>query len=213
MPNGADMRRADGRRAEQPRAEQTRAEQPRAEQPRADLRAAQAEAARCLAHALPRRWAHVRAVGHIAEQLVAEGVAPPVVAVAAWLHDVGYSPVARDTGFHALDGARYLRRHGWPDDVVNLVAHHTGARFEAAERGLEDALRAFPEPDPAALDALSLADLTTSPAGLPTTVDDRLREILTRYGAADPVHRAVTRAEPHLRASVIRAAAAARFSR
>src|SRR5262245_40218485 len=42
---------------------------------------------------------------------------------AAWLHDIGYAPDLVDTGFHQLDGARYLRREGWPDTVCNLVAH------------------------------------------------------------------------------------------
>ena len=28
---------------------------------------------------------------------------------AAWLHDIGYAPAVDDTGFHPLDGARYLR--------------------------------------------------------------------------------------------------------
>ena len=31
---------------------------------------------------------------------------------AAWLHDIGYAPELVETGFHPLDGARYLRREG-----------------------------------------------------------------------------------------------------
>lgn len=63
---------------------------------------------------------------------------------AAWLHDIGYTPELATTQFHPLDGARYLR----DDRVVNLVAHHSGARYEAAERGLEAELSAFPLEDP-----------------------------------------------------------------
>lgn len=42
------------------------------------------------------------------------------------------------------DGARHLRAEQWPEVIVNLVALHSGARFEAAERGLSDELAEFP---------------------------------------------------------------------
>ena len=41
---------------------------------------------------------------------------------AAWLHDIGYAPDVVETGFHPLDGARYLAGLGAPERVVNLVA-------------------------------------------------------------------------------------------
>jgi predicted HD phosphohydrolase len=131
-----------------------------------------------------------------------------VVATAAWLHDVGYGPRVRETGFHPMDGARYLRARGWSPDVVSLVAHHTGALYEAAERGLADELGEFPAPDEATLDALCLADLTTGPDGNRVTVDDRISEILGRYASADPVHRAITRSQVYLRGAAARAATA-----
>ncbi|MFF0177015.1 DNA methyltransferase family protein [Micromonospora profundi] len=34
-------------------------------------------------------------------------------APAAWLHDIGYAPEIVDTGFHALDGGRWLLREGF----------------------------------------------------------------------------------------------------
>ena len=55
---------------------------------------------------------------------------------AAWLHDIGYSPLVVDTGLHSLDGARYLQRLGYPARLCGLIAHHSGARFEATQRGL-----------------------------------------------------------------------------
>ncbi len=41
---------------------------------------------------------------------------------AAWLHDIGYAPEVTDTGFHPLDGARYLVGLGIAERVVNLWA-------------------------------------------------------------------------------------------
>lgn len=129
------------------------------------------------------------------------------VVSAAWLHDIGYSPEIGHTRFHPLDGARYLRDEGWPEIVVNLVAHHSGARFEAKQRGLADKLAEFPFPDGPLLDALAFADLTTGPAGEPLTYDERISEILSRYPEDDPVHQAWLEAEPVLRESVQRAEA------
>jgi HD domain len=94
---------------------------------------------------LERRRQHVRAVAGRAEELrpsVPAGERALLVA-AAWLHDIGYSPAVARTGFHPLDGARYLRDNGWPKRLVNLVAHHSGARFEAAERGMSTELADF----------------------------------------------------------------------
>lgn len=50
---------------------------------------------------------------------------------AAWLHDIGYAREASVLGFHPLDGARWLRDQGWPDQVTQLVAWHTHAEKEA----------------------------------------------------------------------------------
>src|SRR4051812_5947626 len=87
---------------------------------------------------LGRRWLHVQQVAHRAEQLAPAVAATnrPHLVAAAWLHDVGYAPKIVVTGFHSLDGARYLAAQGWPDVLVQLVAHHTGAWSEATERGL-----------------------------------------------------------------------------
>lgn len=89
--------------------------------------------------------------------------------------------------------------------MVALVAHHTGARFEAEERGLADELETLPSPPREDLDALTLIDLVVGPTGELTTPGHRIEEILTRYGPSDPVHRAVTRSRPSLLASAARA--------
>jgi len=128
----------------------------------------------------------------------------PVVS-AAWLHDVGYAPVARDSGLHALDGARYLAGLGADPVVVSLVAFHTGAEYEAEERGLARELASVPRPEQALLDPLILCDLTVSPTGEPVGVTARLDEIVTRYPAGDPVHRAVLRSRVYLEACCERA--------
>lgn len=147
--------------------------------------------AELLVSPLGRRWRHVQGVAHRAAEL-ATAVDPKQRAhlvAAAWLHDVGYAPQLVRTGFHPFDGAVYLRGRGWPEDVVNLVAHHSAARVEAQERDLSAALATFPFALSAAQDALDTADLTTSPEGEPVNFAERIDEILQRYAPDDPVHR------------------------
>jgi hypothetical protein len=49
--------------------------------------------------------------------------------------------------------------------------------------------------------------MTTSPDATPVTVEERLSEILVRYGLDSVVGRAIARAEPELRAATLRVAA------
>src|SRR6476646_1657594 len=80
--------------------------------------------------------------GGRAERHVPTDMVDALVA-SAWLHDIGYAPALRQTGFHPLDGATYLRQEGWPDDVCALVAHHSGSRFVARINGLDGSLGKF----------------------------------------------------------------------
>ena len=163
---------------------------------------------------LPRRWAHVRAVAAKA-QAVGEAVAPEdrdVLVASAWLHDVGYSPDLVDTGFHPLDGGRWLRRERFDDRIARLVAHHSCAWLEAEERGLYDVLVAeFPREESAVADALCFSDMTTGPDGQDFEVLERLAEIRSRYGPDHLVTRFIIRAEPEMVAAVRRTQA--RFAR
>jgi hypothetical protein len=151
------------------------------------------------------RWTHVQAVGTLAEGLVEVRLVGEVVAVAAWLHDLGYAPGLRVSGFHSLDGAWYLRDMDAPDALVALVARHTGAEFEAEERGLRGELGELPAADRKDLDVLTLVDLVVGPAGHLTTPADRITEIGSRYATDDPVHRAVSRSSSELLAAAARA--------
>jgi len=162
------------------------------------------ELARELLNALPTRWAHVQRVALQAGTIVGDA---PHVRCAAWLHDIGYAPGVIDKGMHAIDGALFLDREGVPQEIVSLVAFHTGAEFEADERGLMHHLTQFDRPPQPDLDALILADLTSGPSGENMSVEERLDEIFTRYEPQHPVHRAVTRSRGYLEACCQRALA------
>lgn len=122
---------------------------------------------------------------------------------AAWLHDVGYSPEVVLTGFHPLDGARWLRDHHWPAETCRLVAWHTEAFEEALLYRLDEELAAeFDQPFRLAAAALAWADLTSSPSGERWDAERRLAEILSRYPPGTLVHEATRRSLPALRAAV-----------
>lgn len=156
-----------------------------------------------LAAELPRRWAHTQGVAAQARAVgPVLGWDTDLIEAAAWLHDVGYAPALAATGFHPLDGARYLRdEQGAAPAVCALVAHHSGAAVEAAERGLDDVLLAeFPLPDASdeQVVALTYCDFTTGPSGERLAPEERITEILSRYEPDSPVHRAVQASAPHL---------------
>jgi hypothetical protein len=110
------------------------------------------------------------------------------VSDAAWLHDIGHSPEIAATGFHPLDGARWLSDNGWPTDTCRVVAWHTEPWEEGRLRGLEEQLAELDRPPPLVAAALAWADLTSSPSGERWTVERRLADILERYPPDTIVH-------------------------
>ena len=148
---------------------------------------------------LPRRWAHVQGVAARARSLAPVlGADADLVETAAWLHDIGYAPGLAATGFHPLDGARYLRDTQHADALLcRLVAHHSCAIIEAEERGLAHVLGLEFEPPPDVLSsALTFCDMTTSPDGELVPAEKRLAEIHDRYGPGHLVSRSIQRATP-----------------
>lgn len=153
----------------------------------------------------PRRLAHVQGVATTAERLSRrfDALTADSLVAAAWLHDIGYAPSVRRTGFHPLDGAEFVRSSGFGELVASLVVFHTGADAEVAERGVSG-LSTFSEPPRDLLDALTFCDLTTGPDGAPISPRDRLSDVLGRYGPEDPVHRAIDAGRDELLAAVRR---------
>ncbi|MFG1833600.1 HD domain-containing protein [Micromonospora chersina] len=170
------------------------------------LEEAESVAQDLLAESLPRRWRHVRAVAAKAHSLgPLVGQDGGLLVAAAWLHDIGYAPAVVDTGFHSLDGARWLLRRGFDRRLADLVAHHSCAIYEAAERGLGHALvTEFAQEASPVSDALWFADMTTGPDGQDFTVAERLAEIRSRYGPEDLVTRFWRKAEAPLLEAVRR---------
>jgi HD domain-containing protein len=151
------------------------------------------------------RWLHVQGVVEracwIAEVLDVED--RPYLVAAAYLHDVGYAPLLKKTGFHPLDGAYYVQSFGY-NRLASLVAHHSESRFEARLRGLESELEKFPREYSVVSDALVYCDMTTSSTGKPISFEERTEDIFCRYSEDDVVAQALHLSRPFLSLAVSR---------
>jgi hypothetical protein len=158
-----------------------------------------------LADALPRRWAHVQGVAQRARCLAGvAGSDADLLQASAILHDIGYAPSIAHTGFHPLDGARFLHDMDAPARLVHLVAHHSYAALEAELRGLSAELAEYEDERGRTRDALWYCDLTTAPDGERVDARERIAEIKQRYGPGHLVTRFITLATPELLTAVDR---------
>lgn len=166
---------------------------------------AAAEGARLLGD-VGSRWAHCDAAGLRAREvsgMLASQEDREALISAAYVHDIGHAPELRVTGFHPIDGARYLRSMGL-GRIACLVAHHTEARFEAELLGLMEELEEFPREVSATADALAYCDLTTGPSGEAFSFEERFADIGRRYADNEVVLEALRRARRSLAGAVVR---------
>jgi hypothetical protein len=131
----------------------------------------------------PKRLRHDVAVGENARRVVARlrttAATADLAVAAAFLHDVGYAEALKQTGFHPIDGARYLRERGW-EPIARIVAHHSQAFLQARQKGLS--LADFPPHRGLAQDAVDYCDVRTGPDGSTVSARERLDEIVRRHG-------------------------------
>ncbi|MEJ2855927.1 MULTISPECIES: HD domain-containing protein [unclassified Saccharothrix] len=165
---------------------------------RANLAVDASRISKRLLASVPKRLAHVRGVAKRVGLAtgIFEEAERGLLTAAALLHDVGYAPELTKTGFHPLDGARYLEEHGFPERLCALVAHHSCAYREAELRGRSAELARWVDEETPLRDALWWADMTTGPEGETTGVRERIAEIQARYGPEDFMTFFIRQAEP-----------------
>lgn len=153
-----------------------------------------------LANYLPKsskRYQHtlgvVRAMKNLLPHLSIPADWKPLLIQASYLHDIGYSSKLFQYEFHPLDGAIFAAQQNFPKPVVAAVLFHTCA-FELAKEGMHPQIKFFylkhlpllDSQDRQFIDWVTYCDLHTSPTGEKVTLQERLDEILHRYG---PQHR------------------------
>ncbi len=100
--------------------------------------------------------------------------------LAALLHDIGRALDPLDLSPHGFVGAQFLDDLGLTD-IAPLVAHHSGARLDAAARGLEH-LDRWESADPELQALLDYADRTVNSRGQMVTLAQRREELVARCG-------------------------------
>jgi hypothetical protein len=155
---------------------------------------------------LGNRWLHVQGVVKQAERVskLFNETDQQYLIAAAYLHDIGYVPALKSTGFHPLDGAKYVLNNLGDMRLAALVAHHSEARFEATLRGFSEELSRYPREHSAVADALIYCDMTTDGTGRRVTLKERLDDILRRYDETDIVVQALRQARPYWTLAVAR---------
>ncbi len=114
------------------------------------------------------------------------------IVAAAWLHDIGYVPSLRATGYHPIDGALYLMKDNWPDRVISLVAHHSEAKMEAPYYSVAHHLSIIDPVTGPASDILTFADMTSGASGGRVALQARVEQLRSTDDAeSSPVPRDV----------------------
>lgn len=123
------------------------------------------------------RYRHTISVSLVMRKKALEiGLDPDIAQCIGLLHDIGYTDRIKSTGFHALDAYYYLL------DIDKITAErialHTSTPEEAELRNI-----AIPEitPDLYAI-LLSYADARVMGNGKVVSFDERLEDIINRYG-------------------------------
>ncbi|HQH28478.1 MAG TPA: HD domain-containing protein [Oligoflexia bacterium] len=114
--------------------------------------------------------------------------------VAALLHDIGYSTRAAQTGFHPLDGYNFLCAHE-ARDIAELIVGHSCSPEEAELLGL-----VLPPPGDHLISSLiTYWDMQVKQGGEIVSYDERLADIVRRYGEHSITGRANLDAEQRIR--------------
>jgi len=151
---------------------------------------------KCLANN-PKRVAHVleisRRVRETAEKLGLRGAQLELAECAALLHDIGYwEPIAK-TGFHPIDGARFLEEHQEPELAAYIIGHSCSPE--------EGELSGFPgiRQDPSLIAKLiTYWDVQVKQGGEVVSYSERFADIISRYGEACIVGKANVLAKPRI---------------
>lgn len=152
---------------------------------------------------LGNRWLHVQGVverAYSIEKLFNESEQAYLIA-SAYLHDIGYAPSLKVTGFHPIDGAYYLKLEG-RDRLASLVAYHSESQFEASIRNLSPELEFFQREHSFLANALTYCDMTTNSIGQQVSIKERLDDIFERYDNEHIVSIAIHKAMPFLKMNV-----------
>lgn len=123
------------------------------------------------------RYKHTISVSLLMKDKASEiGLDPNIAQCIGMLHDIGYTDRIKTSGFHALDGYNHLLKID--KTAAERIALHTSTPEEAALRNI--AIPKIKQDLYAVL--LSYADARVMGNGKVVSFDERLQDIINRYG-------------------------------
>lgn len=142
-----------------------------------------ADISRELLGSIGTRLPHVLTAASVARRLAPlfDPADADLLVAAATLHDIGYAPGLRHTGFHPLDGGLYLAEQGYSPRLAALVAHHSLAVIMAPGQGVSDLEAWFPRERSLVADALAFSDMHSAPDGTLVAARERIGDIAARH--------------------------------
>ncbi len=161
------------------------------------------------------RYQHILGVVRLMEDLLPSLQIPdnwkPHVIQACYLHDIGYSPKLNQYGFHPLDGAIFASKKGFVKPVVSAILFHSCAyeiaQMEKNQKRLsiyQAHLPLLDEHDRLLIDLVTYCDIHTSPTGEKISFQERVKEVIDRYGAHHPVSKMMVQNQKHYEVVVTR---------
>ncbi len=160
------------------------------------------------------RYKHILGVVDRMEQLLEQITVyenyKPLLIQSAYLHDIGYSDRLNKHRFHPLDGAIFAQQMGFPKAVIAAVLFHSGA-CESAKETRNDLFPTYSlnydwldKTDHLFIDLVTYCDLHTSPIGKVITFEERIQEIVDRYGEQHEVSQSMIKNMTNFKKSIQR---------
>ena len=112
---------------------------------------------------------------------------------AALLHDIGYAKSLAVTGFHPIDGFNFLKQQGF-DELARLIVGHSCSPEEAELNGLDEIISS----DSLEAKLVTYWDMRVKQGGRLVSYEERLNDIITRYGEHSIVSQANLKAQGRL---------------
>lgn len=127
----------------------------------------------------------------------------PLLIQTAYLHDVGYCEQLNQYNFHPLDGAIFTQEMGFPKPVVSAVLFHSDA-YTSVKHTRPDLLETYSfnqslldETDHLFIELITYCDIQTSPMGEKITLEERVQDVIRRYGEDHEVSHMMLSSQPY----------------
>lgn len=148
-----------------------------------------------------KRLTHIQAVAASVRQSVIDlnhsgytpGIDTAEAYCAALLHDIGYVEDLALTGFHPVDGAVFLRSSGYPR-LAELIIGHSNSPEQAQLRGISGVAASAD----IIAELITYWDVQTKQGGEQVTYEERLADIIKRYGEESAVTQAHLISRPRI---------------